>query len=73
MARSTGFDPLYWDDPYPIALMLRQIHPNVDPIDIDPLTLQHWVTQLDGFADDPSAMLSERLDEIKVEWIDLGL
>jgi len=73
MARSTGFDPLYWDDPYPIALMLRQIHPNVDPIDIDPHTLHHWVTELDSFADDPGVIMIERLNDIQIEWIDLGL
>lgn len=72
MARSTVFDPLYWDDPYPIALMLRQMHPNVDPTDIDLQTLQLWVTQLDGFADDPNVMLIERLEDIQVEWVDLG-
>ena len=71
MAQLTSFDPLYWDDPYPIALMLRQIHPHVDPIAVELETLQHWVTQLDGFADDPSAMMIERLEDIQVEWIDL--
>ncbi len=73
MARSTGFDPLYWDDAYPIALVLRQIYPKVDPTDIDPHTLQHWVTQLDGFADDPSVILIERLEDIQVEWVELSL
>ena len=66
------FDPLYWDDPYPIALALKQLHPEIDPTTIAPETLQKWVVTLDEFADNKDEMPIERLEEIQVEWIEIG-
>jgi FeS assembly protein IscX len=66
------FDPLYWDDPYPIALALKRLHPQTDPTEISLEALQHWVTTLAEFADDKDAMPIERLEEIQVEWMEIG-
>jgi FeS assembly protein IscX len=68
---SLQFDPLYWDDPYPIALALKHVHPTTDPAEISLETLQHWVIALKEFADDKDAMPIERLEEIQVEWIEI--
>jgi FeS assembly protein IscX len=67
----TAIDPLYWDDVYPIALVLRAAHPDVDPVDIDQNVLHEWVIALRDFADDPAVMRSEWLERIQAEWIEL--
>ena len=69
---SQRFDPLYWDDPYPIALTLKRLHPETDPTEISLETLQQWVIALDEFADNKEEMPIERLEEIQVEWIEIG-
>ena len=47
-------NPLYWDDAYPIALLLRRAHPEADPLTLDAGALKMWVTGLADFADDPT-------------------
>ena len=69
---SESFDPLYWDDAYPIALALKRLHPQLDPTNIALETLQQWVVALDEFADDKTDMPIERLKEIQVEWLEIG-
>ena len=64
-------DPLYWDDAYPIALVLRAAHPNADPISVDLRVLYEWVVGLESFADDPALSNSEWLERIQAEWIEL--
>lgn len=65
-------DPVYWDDAYPIALLLRAAHPDVaDPATIETRTLHAWVIALDAFADDRAAMPVEWLEQILVEWVEL--
>jgi FeS assembly protein IscX len=70
-AQTRHFDPLYWDDPYPIALALKQLHPHTDPTEISLETLQRWVVALNEFADNKEAMPVERLEEIQVEWMEI--
>ncbi|MCL5275278.1 MAG: Fe-S cluster assembly protein IscX [Chloroflexi bacterium] len=64
-------DPLYWDDAYPIALVLRAAHPDVDPISVELRVLFEWVVGLEDFADDPALTSSEWLERIQAEWIEL--
>jgi FeS assembly protein IscX len=65
-------DPVYWDDAYPIALMLNAAHADVgDPSAISLPMLQAWVVALDGFADDRAAHKPEWLENIQAEWVDL--
>ena len=64
-------DPLYWDDAYPIALVLRAAHPDVDPISVELGVLFEWVVGLESFADDPALPSSEWLERIQAEWIEL--
>lgn len=65
-------DPVYWDDAYPIALLLRAAHSDVaDPSKVEPALLHAWVIALDGFADDRAAMPAEWLEQILVEWVEL--
>jgi FeS assembly protein IscX len=66
-------DPLYWDDAYPIALVLKAAHPDTDPTEIDHRILHEWVIRLEGFADDPKVMRVEWLERIQTEWVELEL
>jgi len=71
MAQSPSFDPVYWDDPYPIAILLKHMHPNVDPSEISHEELHHWVIALEAFADDADVFVVERLEDIQVEWLEI--
>lgn len=65
-------DPLYWDDAYPIALLLRAAYSHVaDPTTLDLRTLREWVIRLDGFSDDRDACPVEWLEYIQAEWVEL--
>jgi FeS assembly protein IscX len=64
-------DPVYWDDAYPIALLLKEAHPDADPTSVDLNELQSWVTRLESFADDGAAQ-REWLEQIQVEWVELN-
>lgn len=65
-------DPLYWDDAYPIALLLKQAHPDADPAGVDLTELQSWVTYLEDLADDGGVIQREWLEQIQVEWVELN-
>jgi FeS assembly protein IscX len=71
LAQAIG-DPVYWDDAYPIALMLEAAHPGADPLAVDRDTLRDWVVALPGFADDPQQARPGWLDDIQVEWLEIG-
>lgn len=65
-------DPLYWDDVYPIALLLNAAHPDVDdPASLDLGLLRDWIVALDGFSDARDAMPVEWLERIQMEWVEL--
>ena len=67
----TTHDPLYWDDAYPIALLLKAAHPEVDPTALDHRVLHEWVIGLEGFADDPAVIYVEWLERIQAEWVEI--
>ncbi|MGQ9815621.1 MAG: Fe-S cluster assembly protein IscX [Candidatus Roseilinea sp.] len=69
---SSGADPIYWDDAYPIALLLKANHPDVEPLDVEHATLRQWVIALPGFSDDPDMVCTEWLDDIQCEWLEIG-
>lgn len=64
-------DPIYWDDAYPIALMLRIAHPHVSPAELALSQVHAWVIVLDGFADEPVLFDASILEQIVVEWVEL--
>lgn len=67
----TIHDPLYWDDAYPIALLLKAAHPEVDPTELDYHVLHGWVIGLEAFADDPKVIYVEWLERIQAEWVEI--
>jgi FeS assembly protein IscX len=72
VAAQLSQDPLYWDDAYGIALLLKKAHPQVEPTELDLGTLANWAVALDGFCDAPDGGYAEILEAIQAEWIDLN-
>ena len=62
---------LYWDTPDDIAEQLLEAHPDVDPLTVRFTDLHRWVTELEGFADDPKASSEGKLEKIQMTWLEL--
>jgi FeS assembly protein IscX len=59
-----------WTDVLPIAESLADRHPEVDPRTLRFTDLHRWVTELDGFADDPQRASERVLEAIQMAWIE---
>jgi FeS assembly protein IscX len=59
---------LSWDDAEEIALALSEKFPGLDPLSVRFTDLHRWVTELEGFADDPKASNEARLEAIQMAW-----
>lgn len=57
-----------WTDTEDIALKLLEAHPDVDPISVRFTDLHRWVTELDGFEDDPKGSNEKKLEAIQMAW-----
>ncbi|MGC9970871.1 MAG: Fe-S cluster assembly protein IscX [Bryobacteraceae bacterium] len=57
-----------WEDAEEIALALLAKYPHQDPLRIRFTDLRNWVTQLEGFADDPTASSEGALESIQMAW-----
>jgi FeS assembly protein IscX len=62
---------LYWDTPEDIAEQLLETHPDIDPLTVRFTDLHRWVTELDGFADDPKDSSEGKLEKIQMAWLEL--
>jgi len=61
---------LRWDDAQDIALRLLEAHPEVHPLQVRFTDLHRWVTELDGFEDDPQASTEAKLEAIQMAWLE---
>ncbi len=59
-----------WTDTLQIAEVLYDKFPDVDPLTVRFTDLHRWVTELDGFSDDPSRSGEKILEAIQMAWID---
>jgi FeS assembly protein IscX len=59
---------LTWDDPEGIALALLDKFPDLDPLTARFTDLHRWVTELEGFRDDPKASSEGKLEAIQMAW-----
>ncbi len=59
-----------WIDTLEIAIGLSENHPDVDPQYVRFTDLHRWVTELEGFADDPDKSNEKILEAIQLAWID---
>jgi FeS assembly protein IscX len=62
--------PLKWTDTLDIALALVEEHPDVDVLHVRFTDLHKWVTELDGFVDDPDKSSEKILEAIQMAWLD---
>jgi len=61
---------LTWDDAEDIALELLDRHPDTNPLHVRFTDLHKWVTELDGFTDDPQASNEAKLEAIQMAWLE---
>jgi FeS assembly protein IscX len=59
-----------WTDISEIAIELAEKHPEADPRYVRFTDLHRWVTELDGFDDDPGRSNEKILEAIQMSWID---
>ncbi len=59
-----------WIDTLDIAIELSEKHTDVDPQYVRFTDLHRWVTELDGFDDDPNKSNEKILEAIQLAWID---
>jgi FeS assembly protein IscX len=57
-----------WSDAEDIALALRELHPDVDPLGVRFTDLHRWVVELPEFSDDPKASNEGLLEAIQMRW-----
>jgi len=62
--------PLRWTDTLDIALALVEEHPDADALHVRFTDLHKWVTELDGFVDDPQKSNEKILEAIQMAWLD---
>jgi FeS assembly protein IscX len=61
---------LRWDDTEDIAERLMDDHPEVNPLQVRFTDLHRWVTELEGFDDDPKASNEGKLEAIQMAWLE---
>lgn len=59
-----------WTDTLDIAIALYDKYPDLDPSGVRFTDLHRWVTELDGFSDDPNRSGEKILEAIQQAWID---
>jgi len=61
---------LRWTDTLDIAIELCDAHEDVDPQFVRFTDLHQWVTELEGFSDDPAKSNEQILEAIQMMWIE---
>ena len=59
-----------WTDTFRIAEALADIHPEVDPAQVNFVDLMNWVVALPDFKDDPKHCGERILEAIQQAWMD---
>jgi len=57
-----------WNDAEEIGIQLQEKFPDVDPFTVRFTDLHKYVTELDGFADDPAKSNEPKLEAIQMAW-----
>ena len=61
---------LGWRDAEDLGIALSEKFPDVDPLTVRFTDLHRWVTELDGFADDPKSSNESTLEKVQMAWLD---
>jgi FeS assembly protein IscX len=59
---------ILWTDAEEIGIQLTEKFPDIDPLTVRFTDLHRFVTELEGFADDPSKSNESRLEAIQMAW-----
>jgi len=59
---------IHWTDAAEIGIQLAEKFPGVDPLTVRFTDLHRYVTELEGFADDPKLSNEPRLEAIQMAW-----
>ena len=57
-----------WNDAEEIGIQLQEKFPGIDPLSVRFTDLHRYVTELDGFADDPAKSNEGKLEAIQMAW-----
>jgi FeS assembly protein IscX len=61
---------LTWDTREDVGIALYEKFPDVDPLTVRFTDLHKWVTELDGFEDDPERSNEAKLEAIQMAWFE---
>ncbi len=61
---------ILWTDVEEIGIQLHEKLPEIDPLTVRYTDLLRYVTELEGFADDPAKSNESRLEAIQMAWND---
>ena len=61
---------LIWKDAEDIAMALAEKFPDTDPLAVRFTDLHKWVTELEGFSDDPTTSNEGILEAIQMAWVE---
>ena len=61
---------LTWNNLDDIAFALHEKFPDLDPTHIRFTDLHKWITELDGFDDDPKKSNEAKLEAIQMAWLE---
>ena len=59
-----------WSDFEDIAIALHEKFPDVDPTTVRFTDLHRWITELEGFDDDPLKSNEAKLERIQMAWLE---
>jgi len=59
---------ILWTDAEEIGIQLQEKFPALDPLTVRFTDLHRYVTELEGFADDPLKSSESRLEAIQMAW-----
>ena len=61
---------LKWGDAEDIAIQLAERLPDTDPLTVRFVDLHRWISELEGFDDDPKASSEGKLEAIQMAWLE---
>ncbi|MDZ7637719.1 MAG: Fe-S cluster assembly protein IscX [Bryobacterales bacterium] len=61
---------LTWDNIDDIAFALWEQFPEQDPLQVRFTDMHKWITELDGFDDDPAKSNEGKLEAIQMAWLE---
>ena len=59
-----------WENIEDIAIGLTDKFPDTDPLTVRFTDMHKWITELDGFDDDPAKSNEAKLEHIQMAWLE---